>query len=64
MPLGMAKGMNLAAFLKAVKSLRVVFIDGRGIVATGEVPIEHFRVPIFNYQLRESDERKNQTRYD
>jgi hypothetical protein len=46
MSLGMAKGFSYPDFCRVVQRMTVVVIDGRGLVATAELPMEFCNLPI------------------
>lgn len=53
MAFGPAKGLNYEEFCKAVKTITFVIIRGTEAVAKVDLPLQHYNVPISNYQVEE-----------
>ena len=50
MSLGMVNGMNFQQFCAVVKTMTLVFIDGK-VEIRGDVPLRYFNVPIYQFQV-------------
>lgn len=53
MAFGLSNGVDFESFKAAVKKMTVLFIDGRGLVAYAEVPLEYYRVAVPDYRIKE-----------